>query len=292
MATHPPSLLSKVRERIIGFRTPRTPAQHIPDTIAAEDAPAEKRARQSQYTASRVQAIVQQYSDTLRKLYETLADDSNQRALIERKIYDARMAMVLARASMLRLKVEQKREEHLALHDGLTALPNRRFLLERLDQVLADAQPPREALALLGIEFNSRQTLHGSGTYQCNDALFKIVAARLNRAVRSEDIVCRLGGDEFACLVPGLPSRAQLGQLVLKVLDTVSAPLKIGSLEIFLQLNVGVAVFPADGATSDALLESAVAAMRFAKQQKSRCAFFDRRCLPQGYGLAGSMRRD
>jgi diguanylate cyclase (GGDEF)-like protein len=292
MARHPPSLLSKVRAGIIGFRSRHTPAQHIPHTITAADALAEKRARQSQYAAPRVQAIVQQYSDTLRKLYNSLADDSSQRVLIERKIHDARMATVLARASLLRLKVEQKRAEHLALHDGLTALPNRRFLLERLDRVLADAQPGRQALALLGMEFNSRQTLHGSGTYQCNDALFKIVAARLNRAVRSEDIVCRLGGDEFACLVPGLPSRAQLGQLVSKVLDTVSAPLKIGSLEVFLQLNVGVAVFPADGATGDALLDSAVAAMRFATQQKSHCAFFNRRCLPPGYGFAGSMQRD
>jgi diguanylate cyclase len=292
VARHPPSLLSKVRAGIIGFRSRHTPAQHIPDTISAADALAEKRARQSQYAAPRVQAIVQQYSDTLRKLYNSLADDSSQRVLIERKIHDARMAAVLARASLLRLKVEQKRAEHLALHDGLTALPNRRFLLERLDRVLTDAQPGRQALALLGMEFNSRQTLHGSGTYQCNDALFKIVAARLNRAVRSEDIVCRLGGDEFACLVPGLPSRAQLGQLVSKVLDTVSAPLKIGSLEVFLQLNVGVAVFPADGVTGDALLDSAVAAMRFAKQQKRHCAFFDRRCLPPGYGFAGSMQRD
>jgi diguanylate cyclase (GGDEF)-like protein len=271
MAGIPPSFMPKVRAKFNGHHT---------------------LVRQSQYTPPRLEAIVREYAETLEKLYKSVAADSSQRVLLQQRIHEARVAMVLARASLLRLQIEQKRAHHVALHDGLTALPNRKFLVDRLDRALANPQPPRQALALLHMEFNARQTLCDDGANHCSDALLRIVAARLNRSVRAEDLVCRLGGDDFACLAPGLPNRAQLGQLVSTLFDIVSAPLKIGNLEILLQLNIGIAIFPADGVTADGLLNSAVAAMRFAKQQGSHFAFFGRRCAAQEYGVSESARRE
>jgi diguanylate cyclase (GGDEF)-like protein len=270
MARIPPSLMPKVRAKFNGHQT---------------------LVRQSQYTSPRLEAIVREYSDTLQKLHKSVADDSSQQGLLQQRIHEARIAMVLARASLLRLQIERKRAHHLALHDGLTALPNRKFLVERLDRALANSRRPRQALALLHMEFRVRQTLCDDGDYCCNDALLRIVAARLNRSVRAEDLVCRLGGDDFACLAPGLPSRALLGQLVSSLLDVVSAPLRIDNLEILLQLNIGIAVFPADGVTADELLKSAVAAMRFAKQQASPFAYGGGRAA-QEYGFAESALRD
>jgi diguanylate cyclase (GGDEF)-like protein len=271
MARVPPSFMPKVRATFNGHRT---------------------LLRQSQYTPPRLEAIVREYAETLEKLYKSVAEDSSQRDLLRQRIHEARMAMVLARASLLRFQIEQKRAHHQALHDSLTALPNRKFLVERLDRALANPQPPRQALALLHMEFSARQTLGEDAGYHCSDALLRIVAARLNRSVRAEDLVCRLGGDDFACLAPGLPNRAQLGQLVSTLFDTVSAPLTIDNLEVMLQLNIGIAIFPADGLTADGLLKSAVAAMRFAKQQGSRFAFFGRRCAAQEYGFSESAQRD
>jgi diguanylate cyclase len=281
MARIPPYFLPKVRARFIGYRTP----------LPLAPPPAAELLRHSQYISPRLEAIVQEYSDAIQKLYRSAADDSSQRGLLQQKLHEARIAMVLARASLLRLQIEQKRAHHLALHDGLTALPNRKYLVERLDRAFADAPPPRQAFALLHMEFTARQTLCGDGNNRCSDALLKIVAARLNRSVRAEDLVCRLGGDDFACLAPGMANRAQIGQLVSALFDVVSAPLKIGNVEILLQLNVGIAVFPGDGVTADGLLESAVAAMRFAKQQGSRYAFFGRRCSVPEYGFAESTQR-
>jgi diguanylate cyclase len=270
MARIPPSLMPKVRAKFNGHRT---------------------LARQSQYTPPRLEAIVREYSETLQRLYNSVAKDSSQRELLRQRIHEARVAMVLARASLLRLQIEQKRAHHLALHDSLTALPNRKFLIERLDRALVNPQPPGQSLALLHMEFSARQTLCDDGGYRCSDALIRIVAARLNRSVRAEDLVCRLGGDDFACLAPGLSNRAQLGQLVSTLFDIMSAPLRIGDLEILLQLNIGIAISPADGATADGLLKSAVAAMRFAKQQGSHFAFFGRRCAVQDYGVVESTQR-
>ena len=237
--------------------------------------PPSRVARPSQYTSPRVHAIMMQYSDTLQRLYKSVADDSGRRESFEQKILEARIAMAEARVALLRLKIESKRAERLATHDGLTALPNRRFLVERLERAAASAPPARQSFALLHMEFSSRHTLRDPGSSSCNDALLKIVAARLNRAVRAEDTVCRLEGDEFACVVPGLPDRAELATLEAALFDTVSAPLRIGNLEFSLQLNTGIALFPVDGATADALLESAEAALRAAKHLQMRYAFFD-----------------
>jgi diguanylate cyclase (GGDEF)-like protein len=239
-----------------------------------------------------VQAIALQYSDTLQRLYRSITDDSCRQEPFEKKILEARIAMAEARVSLLRLKIEQKRADHSAMHDGLTALPNRRFLVERLHRATANQPPLRHSFALLRMEFSSRHTLHDSGSSRCNDALLKIVAARLNRAVRAEDMLCRLEGDEFACLVPDRQSRVHLATLESALFDTVSAPLKIGALEFALQLHTGIALFPADGATADALLESADAALRAAKQRNMRYAFFARRRSTEQCEFAESRLRD
>jgi hypothetical protein len=175
MARIPLYYMPKVRAKFIGYRTPLPSAQPPPA----------QRLRHSQYTSPRLEAIVQEYSDAIQKLYKSAADDSGQRGLLQQKLHEARIAMVLARASLLRLQIEQKRAHHLALHDGLTALPNRKYLVERLDRAFADAQPPRQVLALLHMEFTARHTLCDDGNNRCSDALLKIVAARLNRAWRT-----------------------------------------------------------------------------------------------------------
>jgi len=231
--------------------------------------PAQRRkAPQLQNAPQRVQAMVLEYADVLQKLCNSLAAGSGEQDLLEQQILEARASLVLARAALLRERVEQKRARHVAMHDNTTALPNGRFLLERLELALADARPPRQALAVLHINI-------GSDGHDCDESLLKIVAARLNRSVRAEDMVFRLGGDEFACLLPGLPSHERLAQLACMLSDVVSARLTIGSVEIRPRANIGIAVFPDDGATADALLESADAAMCFARRRQTRFAFFD-----------------
>src|SRR5450432_2982757 len=121
--------------------------------------PPSRVARPSQYSSPLVQAIVLQYSDRLQRLYKSIADDSGPQESFEQKILEARIAMAEARVSLQRLKTEQKRAEHAAMHDGLTALPNRRFLVESLERATANAQPPRQSFALLHMELSSRHTL-------------------------------------------------------------------------------------------------------------------------------------
>ncbi len=95
--------------------------------------------------------------------------------------------------------------------------------------------------------------------------------------VRAEDMMSRLGGDEFACLAAESVNRELLGHLAGKLLDTVSAPLKPGTLRISVRPSIGIATYPADRTTAEALLRSADEAMYRAKQQQIGYHFCDRR---------------
>jgi diguanylate cyclase (GGDEF)-like protein len=120
--------------------------------------------------------------------------------------------------------------------------------------------------------FKPINDLHG---HDAGDELLRIVAARLARSIRAEDMVCRLGGDEFACLLSDPLNRERLGHLACKLFDAVSAPLQLGPLKLTVRPSIGIAVCPTDGATTDALLKCADAAMYRAKRHQSGYAFFD-----------------
>jgi diguanylate cyclase (GGDEF)-like protein len=107
------------------------------------------------------------------------------------------------------------------------------------------------------------------------DQLLKIVAARLGRAVRAEDMMSRLGGDEFACLIADCHDRDDLGHLARKLLNVVSAPMQIGTTQVTVGLSIGIAIGPDDGDTAEALIRSADTAMYRAKRARAGYAFFD-----------------
>ena len=100
-----------------------------------------------------------------------------------------------------------------------------------------------------------------------------IVAQRLQRAIRAEDMVSRLGGDEFACLVIGLASHQQLKRLAAHLFDVVSAPVRIGELRLTVRPSIGIAMCPDDAVTADALINKADAAMYRAKREQIGYAF-------------------
>ena len=188
-------------------------------------------------------------------------------------------------ASMAQQQVLQQTLQNSLLseqHDRLTALPNRHGFSDVLDRALlktdtqnkTDAQKPRLALLVLALDgFKPINAQHG---HLVGDHMLRIVATRLARAVRAGDCVGRTGGDDFACLLGGIQDRQQLSHLACKLFDAVSAPLKIGRLQLTVRPSIGIAICPTDGATADVLLRRADAAMGRAKRAQSGYAFFER----------------
>ncbi|HSI60035.1 MAG TPA: GGDEF domain-containing protein [Ideonella sp.] len=233
-------------------------------------------AQQARDPAAIVQARVLDCVEALDQLQAMLAQEVACRRQIDRELVTARMARERALAELGIAQADELRVRQLISHDSLTSLPSGAFFLERLDHALAYAEPQRRALAVLHLDldgFRSINDAHGRAT---GDELLKIVAMRLTRAVRAEDMVSRIEADEFACMVAGIANREQLGHLACKLFDAVSAPLKIGKLRVTLHPSIGIAMCPDDGVTAEGLLGKAGEAMCRARRHLSGYSFCDR----------------
>jgi diguanylate cyclase (GGDEF)-like protein len=218
-----------------------------------------------------VRTAVLECAEAMEQLHLTMLHEMNRLQQLELDIFDNRSALAQARAELAGTQAGERRARYLAAHDSLTALLNRAHFLERLEKTLATSPGHIATVMYLDLDaFKPINDLYGHAT---GDELLRIVATRLSRVVRTEDVVGRLGGDEFACLLDGLSDREQLRQLATKLYDAVAAPCKIGSLRLIVRPSIGIAVSPDDGATADVLLHKADAAMYMAKRHQTRHAF-------------------
>lgn len=225
--------------------------------------------------AGRVQASVLECVAALGQLHVTLQGELARRQEMELQVFDAQTALAQMRAELAGTRDGEKRARHQALHDSLTALPNRNFFHERLDGTLAQTPPLRQAFAVLYLDLDGFKAVNDTHGHGVGDQLLGIVAQRLHRAIRSEDMVSRIGGDEFACLLNGMSNRQQLCRLAANLFDTVSAPVRIGALRLMVRPSIGIALCPDDGLTAEQLIKRADAAMYHAKREQSGYAFSD-----------------
>ncbi len=239
--------------------------------------------------ASRVQASVLECVAALDELHAALKREHRRRRQLEAEVSSVQEALVQARAELVGTQAGERRARHLALHDGLTALPNRGFFLGRLNHALTQVDPEyRQTLAVLHLDLDGFNRVNDTHGHDAGDEVLRAVAKRLIRAVRVEDMVSRLGGDEFACLLAELPpGREQLTRLACKLFDSLSAPFKIGKLRLTVRASIGIAMCSGDGMTAEGLLRNADTAMYHAKREQTGYKFFDpAQALPDGLRAA------
>lgn len=211
----------------------------------------------------------------LDQLHETLEHELDRHHRLELELHDTRLALDTARNALAGTLDGERRARHQALHDGLTSLPNRTHFLDRLQESLAPHAASRPPLAVFYLDLDAFKSVNDTHGHAAGDELLRIVAARLARALRAEDLVGRLGGDEFACLIADMPGPQALEQLARKLYDTVAAPLSIGPLRLDVRPSIGIAMCPRDADTAAALLRCADAAMYRAKRLQLGHAFFE-----------------
>ena len=227
--------------------------------------------------AARVREGVLECAGALDQLHATLAHEAARRQRLELEIFDTQVALAQARAELAETRAAEQRALHAGSHDALTLLPTRGFFRDRLHHVLARAEPRPQAVTVLYLDLDGLKPISEVHGHDTGDELLRIVAARMARTVRSDAIVGRLGGDEFAFLLTEVPSRERLSHLACSLLEAVSAPLKIGELELRVRPSIGIVTYPTDGTTAEALLKTADAAMVLAKHSPTGYAFFDER---------------
>jgi diguanylate cyclase (GGDEF)-like protein/PAS domain S-box-containing protein len=160
---------------------------------------------------------------------------------------------------------------HLALHDPLTGLPNRRLLRDRLDRALAAASRSDGHVAVMMLDLDRFKGVNDRFGHAAGDGLLQDVAARMGRRVRSSDTLARVGGDEFAVVQIGLQDPDGAARLARDIVEAMSEPFPLGDTEVQLGVSIGIAIHPRHGATSDTLLENADLALYRAKQADWSC---------------------
>lgn len=164
----------------------------------------------------------------------------------------------------------QARMRHMAFHDALTELPNRRELHDRAARVLVEG----EHAALLFIDLNRFKTVNDALGHHVGDQLLQEIARRLREAVPDEQLVARIGGDEFAMLLHGLHDVEQARAIAVDAITRIREPLDLAGRVLHVSGSVGIALYPDHGDDVGELMQAADLAMYRAKAVDDRVAVF------------------
>ncbi len=196
------------------------------------------------------------------------------------------------RQLLARTEESRARIEHLAHHDVLTGLPNRRLFEDRLIQALAVAARARRRVALLYLDLDGFKEINDSLGHRAGDELLRAVAERLATTVRGGDTIARLGGDEFAVIQIELRSAPDASVLAERLMAAAARPLRLAQQDVVIGTSVGIAIFPEDGSTADELCANADVALYSAKAAgRARMAYY-RPELTTEARTRGLLRRD
>jgi diguanylate cyclase (GGDEF)-like protein len=159
----------------------------------------------------------------------------------------------------------QAQISHMARHDALTNLPNRRLFRERLEGALRRVTRG-EQVAVFCLDLDRFKEVNDTLGHPVGDELLKEVARRLSKCVREGDTVARLGGDEFAVVqVGGELQVAETSALANRLIEVISAPCTIQDHQLIIGATLGISIAPDDGADPDQLLKNADMALYRAK---------------------------
>ena len=180
----------------------------------------------------------------------------------------------------LEQEVEQRRAaehrvEHLATHDPLTNLPNRRGLYEELNELIYRSKRYRYSSAVIYVDLDGFKNVNDHFAHEAGDRLLIQVAANFKKIVRQTDSVARIGGDEFIVLITDIDRETTLITKIESLLREASDPIEFKGHKIAVSASIGIALYPEHGEDAETLLHHADQAMYQAKNHgKNTFRFF------------------
>jgi diguanylate cyclase (GGDEF)-like protein len=170
---------------------------------------------------------------------------------------------------------QQARMDYLAYHDSLTGLPNRTLFADRMAQALHAARREKRFAAAVFLDVERFRMINETYGRSAGDELMRQIGVRLRQAARDEDTVARVGGDHFAVVVAGYDHLGDTTHLFTERLaEAFSTPLAVDGQALRIALKAGIAVFPTDGDTAEALCAHAETALSRAKETGQRYLFY------------------
>ena len=163
--------------------------------------------------------------------------------------------------------------KYMALHDGLTGLPNRELFMDRFNSEIKKAHRESKKFALLFFDLNNFKAVNDNYGHEMGDAVLIEFAKRLSLTTRESDTVARWGGDEFLAVLSNMNDR-EIKVVIDKISQHLEEPVIYNNHSINLKTSIGVSYFPEDGETPDSLISKADKAMYKSKKSKlSYCEY-------------------
>jgi diguanylate cyclase (GGDEF)-like protein/PAS domain S-box-containing protein len=166
--------------------------------------------------------------------------------------------------------------ERLAHFDPLTDLANRLLLNAQLKHALERAARHGERLAVMELDLDGFKNVNDTLGHPAGDKLLQVIAQRLKKALRTEDIVARLGGDEFAVVMESIGSADAAALVAKKINAAIDVPIMLEGQEARVTSSIGIALYPDDGMDPTALLKAADTALYVSKREgRNTYRFYD-----------------
>jgi hypothetical protein len=174
------------------------------------------------------------------------------------------------------LEKVKERIQHIATHDALTELPNRRLFEEQFSQAVKLAKRNQDEFSLMMIDLDDFKEINDTYGHVTGDKVLKQFGKRMENILRDSDLVARWGGDEFIILLFNTSKEADMISVVEKVFSTIETPISADKIKLILKMSAGIARYPQDGETEDKLLRHADYALYEAKAQPGNSYHFYR----------------
>lgn len=161
---------------------------------------------------------------------------------------------------------ESQRLSRLAYYDQLTEIPNRYLLLERVTHLIRQSKRNHNDFTLLYIDLDEFKIINDTKGHAFGDQLLKQAASRISHTIRQSDTIARIGGDEFVLLLEDTSKIDDITVIAESLIEVLSKTFMINNIEVMIGCSIGIAIYPNDGTTVDALLAASDKAMYKAKK--------------------------
>jgi diguanylate cyclase (GGDEF)-like protein len=193
-----------------------------------------------------------------------------------------------------KLRAQSAANWELASHDRLTGLANRELLQERVQQALRGSTRSGRHCALLLLDLDRFKEVNDTLGHHVGDLLLQQVGPRLEGVLRDGDSIARLGGDEFVVLLTDLEDPLRARDVAKRIVMVVSAPFRLDSMSVDVDVSIGIALSPQHGTDFDELLQHADIAMYAAKTSRSGFAVYapeTDQASPERLAMLGQLRQ-
>jgi diguanylate cyclase (GGDEF)-like protein len=180
---------------------------------------------------------------------------------------DGKSKMILGtHQDISRRKEAEQKLDYISSFDVLTGLPNKNFLMQKLDEELGRAKRNNAIMAVVSLDLDGFKKINDSMGNAVGDQLLVLVANRLRKHIRKQDFVARYGSDEFTMVFPDIKDKENVTSLVRNLFKRFEKPFSVADSEIFVNISMGIVIYPDNGVIIQDLLQKAGFALMGAKR--------------------------